>query len=837
MTLIHGSRTRRFPATAAAAAFLAVLLPVGLATAAPAAGSAAAPAAGLARARAAASSSSCPWLNQSLPVSQRLRMLMAKMTLADKINMVTGAGTSEPYVFYISAIPGLCIPAMGEEDGPVGVGDGLTGVTQLPSAVSLAATWDRTLATQYGQVVGSEERGKGAMVNLGPTVNIDRDPRWGRSFEAYTEDPYLNAALTVSDIDGVQSQGEMSQVKHFALYNQETNRNTPADDVIVSQRAEHEIYLPAFWAATKQAHASSVMCSYSTINGQYACENDYLLHQTLDQRWAFPGFVTSDYGATHSTVASADAGNDQEMPSAVYYGPALQAAVQAGQVSMGTLNGMVSRILTELFRFNEFNNPPTGSTSATVTTPAHQATSAAVAEAGTVLLKNSGGTLPLKAAGGGSVAVIGPAASAQPQYTGGGSAYVTAPFHVTPLQGIQAAAGTGTSVSYTQGLPTDTSLTPIPSSALSPAYAPTSFGGSYTGTLTAPETGTYVLAFENPCGCYSSVNLSLDGTELLANPGTPPVSTYSVGVNLVAGQTYTLQLSGGGESANLSWATPSDLAPGISQAVAAAKSAATAVVVVSDDTETEATDRPSLNLPSAQNELVSAVAAANPHTVVVVDAGAPVAMPWLSQVASVVDAWYPGESNGSALASVLFGQTDPSGHLPVTFPDSLSQVPASTPAQFPGVNGKVLYSEGIDVGYRYYDAHHETPLFPFGYGLSYTSFRFSDLRITGQPGQPVTVRATITNTGRVAGSDVAQLYLSDPAAATEPPRQLKGFQKVTLQPGQSATVRFSLNGHDLSYWNSAANGWVVPAGQFGVYVGDSSALAGLPLHGGFGSAR
>jgi beta-glucosidase len=823
---------------AAAAAFLAVLLPAGLATAASAsAGSAStgsAPARGMARA--AASSASCPWLNQSLTVSQRVQMLLAKMTLADKINMVTGAGTSQPYVFYISAIPSLCIPAMGEEDGPVGVGDGLTGVTQLPAAVSLAATWDRALATQYGQVVGSEERGKGAMINLGPTVNIDRDPRWGRSFEAYTEDPYLNSALTVSDIDGVQSQGEMSQVKHFAVYNQETNRNTPADNVIISQRAEHEIYLPAFWAATKQAHASSVMCSYSTINGQFACENDYLLHQTLDQRWAFPGFVTSDYGATHSTVASADAGNDQEMPSAVYYGPALQAAVQAGQVAVGTLNGMVSRILTELFRFNEFNNPPTGTTAATVTTPAHQATSAAVAEAGTVLLKNGGGTLPLKAAGGGPVAVIGPAASAQPDYTGGGSAYVTAPFHVTPLQGIQAAAGAGTSVSYTQGLPTDTSLTPIPGSALSPAYAPTSFGGTYTGTLTAPETGTYVLGFENPCGCYSSVGLSLDGKELLANPGTPPVSTYSVGVNLVAGQTYTLQLSGGGESANLSWATPSDLAPGIAAAVAAAKSAATAVVVVSDDTETEATDRPGLNLPSAQNELISAVAAANPHTVVVVDAGAPVAMPWLSQVASVVDAWYPGESNGTALAAVLFGAVDPSGHLPVTFPADLSQVPASTPAQFPGVNGKVLYSEGIDVGYRYYDAHSETPLFPFGYGLSYTSFRFSGLRITRQPGRPVTVSATITNTGRVAGADVAQLYLSDPAAATEPPRQLKGFQKVSLRPGQSATVRFSLNGHDLSYWNSAANGWVVPAGQFGVYVGDSSALAGLPLHGGFTAA-
>ena len=833
MTSNRGSRIKRLPGMAAAA-FLAVLLPAGLATAASAsAGSASAgsaPARGAARV--AASSASCPWLNQSLTVAQRVRMLLARMTLANKISMVTGAGTSQPYVFYISAIPSLCIPAMGEEDGPVGVGDGLTGVTQLPSAVSLAATWDRALATQYGQVVGSEERGKGAMVNLGPTVNIDRDPRWGRSFEAYTEDPYLNSAVAVSDIDGVQSQGEMSQVKHFAVYNQETNRNTPADDVIISQRAEHEIYLPAFWAATKQAHASSVMCSYSTINGQYACENDYLLHQVLDQRWKFPGFVTSDYGATHSTVASANAGNDQEMPSAVYYGPALQAAVQAGQVAMGTLNGMVSRILTELFRFNEFNNPPTGTTTATVTTPAHQATSAAVAEAGTVLLKNGGGTLPLKASGGGSVAVIGPAASASPAYTGGGSAYVTAPFHVTPLQGIQAAAGSGTTVSYTQGLPTDTSLTPIPSSALSPAYAPTGFGGTYTGTLTAPETGTYVLAFENPCGCYSSVDLSLDGKDLLANPGTPPVSTYSVGVNLVAGQTYALQLSGGGESANLSWATPSDLAPGISQAVAAAKSASTAVVVVSDDTETEAADRPGLNLPSAQNELISAVAAANPHTVVVVNAGAPVAMPWLSQVASVVDAWYPGESSGTALAAVLFGAVDPSGHLPVTFPADLSQVPASTPAQFPGVNGKVAYSEGIDVGYRYYDANHETPLFPFGYGLSYTSFRFSGLRIT-RAGRQVTVSATITNTGRVAGSDVAQLYLSDPAAATEPPRQLKGFQKVTLRPGQSATVRFGLNGHDLSYWNSAANGWVVPPGQFGAYVGDSSALAGLPLHGRF----
>ena len=842
---------RRSPRLAVIAGFVAVVLPVGLALA-----GGPASAAGAAGARTSASDASCPWLNQSLPISQRVSMLMSQMTLADKINEVTGAGTSEPYVFYISAIPSLCIPAIGEEDGPVGVGDGLTGVTQMPAAVSLAATFDTSMATQYGQVIGAEEHAKGAMINLGPTINIDRDPRWGRSFEAYTEDPDLNSAMAVGFIDGVQSQGEMSMVKHYAVYNQETNRNTPADNAIVSERAEHEIYLPGFWAATNVAKASSVMCSYSTINGVPACQNQYLIGETLDQRWGFPGFVTSDYGATHSTLQSADAGLDQEMPSAAYYGSDLEAAVQAGEVSMATLDQMVSRILTEMFRFNEFNNPPTGSTSTVVTTPAHQAVSQDVAEAGTVLLKNSGATLPLAASGGGNIAVIGPAASASPIYTGGGSAYVTSTFHVTPLQGIQAAAGSGTSVSYTQGLPTDTSLTPIPSSALTPAYAPTGFGGTYTGTLTAPETGTYVLAFENPCGCYSAVNLSLNGQELLANPGTPPVSTYSVGVNLVAGQTYTLQLSGGGESANLSWATPSDLAPGIAQAVAAAKAAKTAVVVVSDDTETEAADRPSLNLPSAQNELISAVAAANPHTVVVIDAGAPVVMPWISQVASVVDAWYPGESNGTALAAVLFGDVDPSGHLPVTFPVGLSQVPASTPAEFPGVNGQVLYSEGIDVGYRYYDANNETPLFPFGYGMSYTNFSYSNLRVTpgqvqngssnpgatscgcnGQGGAQVQVSATVTNTGKVAGSDVAQLYLGDPAAAGEPPRQLKGFQKVTLQPGQSTTVRFSLNGHDLSYWDDTANGWVLPDGQYRVYVGDSSAVANLPLRGGFTVTR
>jgi beta-glucosidase len=832
-----GRRARRLPPFAAVTASLALLAPLSLATPALAGtalagtahpGSAAAAAAGQ------AANPSCPWLNRSLPISQRVQLLLSKMTLANEITMVEGQGTAQPYVFYMAAQPSLCIPAIGLEDGPLGVGDGLTGVTQLPSGASLAATFDTSLASRYGAVIGQEEWGKGAAVNLGPTVNILRDPRWGRSFEAFTEDPFLNAALAVHEIGGVQAQGEMSQVKHFAAYNQETNRNTPADDVIVSNRTLHEIYLPAFEQAVTQAKVASVMCAYSVINCNFACQNPYLETQVLKQRWGFPGLVTSDYAALHSTQGAVD-GTDMEQPFNTYFGAALQADVENGTIPRSVVDNMVSRIATEMFRFGIFNHPPTGTTSATVTTPAHQAVSEHVAEEGTVLLKNDGGVLPLPAGRAGTVAVIGPAASAAPTPTGGGSAFVTAPFSVTPLQGLRAAAGPGTSVVYQQGLPTDTSLPAIPAPALSPAYAPTPLGGSYTGTLTAPETGTYVLAITNPCGCYNATTLSVDGTEILSNPSTPPVHTYSAAVQLQAGHTYQIQISG--NSSALTWATPSVLAPGISQAAAAARSARVAVVVVSDDTETEAADRPDLSLPSAQDELISAVAAANPHTVVVIDAGAPVAMPWLGQVAAVVDAWYPGESNGTALASVLYGATDPSGHLPVTFPQSLSQVPASTPAQFPGVGGKVLYSEGIDVGYRWYDAQNLTPLFPFGYGLSYTSFAFSDLRVTPPQlagrGALVKVTARVTNTGRVAGSEVAQLYLGDPAAAGEPPRQLKGFQRVALGPGQSGVVSFTLDAHDLSYWNDAANGWVVPPGGFRIYVGDSSALSGLPLRGGF----
>jgi beta-glucosidase len=755
------------------------------------------------------------------------------MSLADEITMVEGHGTSNPYVFYTPAIPALCIPAVGLEDGPAGVADGLTGVTELPAGVALAATWDPSLAGRYGQVIGAEEYGKGASANLGPTVNIDRDPRWGRSFEALSEDPLLNASLDVPEIAGVQSQDVEAQVKHFAVYNQETYRNTPADDVVIDPRTEHEIYLPSFYAAVKSGDAS-VMCSYAVVNGDFACNNAGLETGILRDQWDFPGFMMSDYAALHSTQGAVQ-GTDQEQPFNTYYGAPLQTAVQNGTIPKSVLNTMVQRVLTEMFRFKLFSLPRTGSTSATVTTPAHVALATSVAEAGTTLLKNGGGVLPLSS--GGSIAVVGPAADASPVYAGGGSAYVLPSGTVSPLAGIKAAAGSGTNVAYQPGLPTDTSLPAIPPADLSPAYAPTPFGGSYTGTLTAPETGTYVLAITNPCGCYTSTYLSLDGKQIIDDPSTPPVHTYSVAVQLTAGKTYQLSISG--DSSQLLWATPSALAPGIAAAVSAAKSASVAVVVVSDDTESEATDRLSLSLPSAQDELISAVAAANPRTVVVVNAGAPVAMPWLPSVAGVVDTWYPGQTSGTALASVLFGQTDPGGHLPVTFPVSLSQVPASTTAQFPGNGSTVQYSEGVDVGYRWYDAKNTTPLFPFGFGLSYTRFAFSHLSVSRpvtDGTQDVRVSAVVTNVGHRPGSEVAQLYLGDPSGTGEPPRQLAGFQRVSLAPGASARISFEVTPQAMSWWSDPASGWTQTAGRYQVYVGDSSALTDLPLQGSFAMA-
>jgi beta-glucosidase len=682
----------------------------------------------------------CPWLDTNLPTAQRVSLVLAQMTLAEKLDLMHGntKPSTNGSIGSTPAIPRLCIPEVTQEDGPAGVADGVSGATQLPAPVNMAATFDPAAARAYGQVIGAEEWTKGNEVVYAPTINIDRDPRWGRNFESLSEDPYLTGTLATSEIQGIQAQGPIAQVKHYAVYNQETNRNTLADAPQIDQRTSQEIYLPAFYDSVVKGKAGSVMCSYSAPNGTFACENASLL-QILEQRWPFAGWVGSDYGATHSTVASANAGLGQEQPETTYFGAALAAAVNAGQVSEATINDAVTRILTEMFRFGLFNHKPTGNESTPASTPAHVAFAQENSEKGTVLLQNNGNVLPL-ASTTSSIAVIGADGSTSPMTAGGGSAAVTASSVITPLQGIAARAGSGVDVT------------------------------SYAGT------------------------------------------------------------------------TPS--------AAAATARAAQVAIVFAGNFESEGSDLPNITLQGNQNAVISAVARANPHTIVVLNTGGPVTMPWLSQVAGVLEAWYPGQQDGAAIASVLFGDSNPSGHLPETFPASLSQIPTASKAQFPGVNGKVAYSEGLKVGYRYYDTTGVMPLFPFGYGLSYTSFAYSNLHLSthavandvsgpggGQSSTIVTATATVTNTGTRAGSDVAQLYLGDPASVGEPARQLEGYQRVTLQSGQSATVRFPLTGHALSYFDTSANGWVVPDGDFTVYVGDSSALANLPLQQGFTVTR
>ena len=668
---------------------------------------------------ASAASTACPWVGSSAPIPQRVSQLISHMSVAQEVSMLTGTSGSS-YTGFTPAIGSLCIPALNLQDGPAGVGHGVGGVTQLPAPVDAAATFDTGAEQQYGQVIGAEQATKGANADLGPTINLVRDPRWGRAFETVGEDPYLNGTLGAAIIQGVQSTGTMAQVKHLAVYNQETNRNTPSDNAIVDTRTLQEIYLPAFQDSVQQGAASSVMCSYSTINGTSACQNPYLLTTVLRQQFGFGGFVTSDWGATHSTAASANAGLNQDMPGDDgLYGSALSNAVAGGSVSKATLDSLTSQILTQMFAFGLFDKAPTGSNSQPATTSANVAAAKQIAQEGTVLLKNSGSLLPLTSSTS-SIAVIGADASTSAMTDGGGSAGVSSSGTVTPLQAITSRAGSGTTVNYNDGSNT-------------------------------------------------------------------------------------------------------------SSAASLAGSSSVAVVFVSLG-EGEGSDLSSIDLPSSENSLISAVASANPHTVVVLNTGSAVTMPWLNQVAGVFEAWYPGQEDGDAIAALLFGDANPSGKLPVTFPTSLSQVPANTAAQWPGQNGTVQYSEGLNVGYRWYDAQNLTPLFPFGYGLSYTSFAFSNLSVGSlTKGGAASVTATVTNTGSRAGADVAQLYITDPAAAGEPPKQLKGFARVDLTPGQSKTVSFQLTQSSLQNWDSTASAWTTATGNYTIAVGDSS--RSLPLIG------
>ncbi len=790
-----------------------------------------------------------PWRNPALAPEKRAQLLVKEMTLEEKIAFVTGdkAGNDGGYVGHISAIPRLGIPELNMKDGPSGVGNGANNVTAFPAPLTVAAAWDPALMQQYAQFMAEEQRGKGVNVHLAPMMNLVRVPQAGRNFEGYGEDPFLAAQMAAAEVRGIQSTGLIAVAKHYIANEQETQRTSASSEI--DPRTLREIYLPPFKAAV-EAGVGSVMCSYNKVNGVYACEDPIIQNDILKGELGFSGWIMSDWNATHSTIESALGGLDMEMPGGTHWGRTLQGTVEAGQVPEARLDDMVTRILTSMFRAGLFDREPVGSPTADVQTPEHTALARNAAAQGMVLLKNDGNLLPLDPAKIKSIAVFGAAADVDPVIVGGGSGHVNAPYIVTPLQGIKTRAGSGIPVRYFdltlepgQPIPPDYFPAPgltveffnTPDLSGDPALAstapnidstwsaapaagvnPTGWSARWSGILSPKVAGMYNLSLSPHSRLFINDKLELDNW----NGSAPKL----LRLRLVTNKTYAIrveyaQTAPSGEL-RLTWFSPESDSKQVAAAIAAQADVA---IVIAGVNSAEGSDRQTLDLPDA--ELVAAVAAANPRTIVVVYSPAQVLLPFADDVPALLLGWIPGQQAGNALADVLFGDLSPSGRLPVTFARQKVDYPASTPGQFPGVSKKVSYSEGLLVGYRHFDANTIQPLFPFGHGLSYTTFEYSNLRI--DPAQTdakgsVTVTADVTNTGQRPGAEVVQLYLGFPAPAGEPPRQLKGFQKLTLNPGETRPVTFTLTRADFSIWSLEQDAWAVIPGQYQVLVGASS---------------
>ena len=816
-----------------------------------------------------------PWRNPDQPPEKRASELLAALSTDQKIQLALGN---------FAALTSFGVPELKADDGPDGLRN--PGTTAMPSGQALAATFDRALALAYGQVVGSEARGEGFNEWLGPAVDIDRTPLAGRQPEAEGEDPFLAGSTAAQVVRGAQSQHIISTLKHYTAYNQDWGRigfeiapspfvRGPATNDIVSERALQEIYEAPFRTAVQQGHVDSVMCSYNQINGVPSCQNPATLGD-LKQGDGFRGFVVPDFGfAVRDPVAAALAGVD--LPTLPGNAPGLTAAdFTSGKIPAARLNDIDRRILYAIFASGVFDHPLPAKPSTDVSTPQHQQVATQVAEAGMVLLKNDHQVLPLSG-NVHSIALIGPAGNDAVFVTGGSAGVpLAAGQAVTPQARITArAASAGVQVTSVQGSAGDVaSPTLVPSSALSPSSgtdpkspgllgtywnngdfsgtpvltrvdpavdlsaAPAQTGAlwsaKWTGTLAPAETGLYRFSLAES----GIATLKIAGHTF--GPAYREATQFIVGphyvlqgtVRLTAGKPVPVEIDYSSISALFSqeihfgWQTPSQ--SGIPAAVEAARHADVAIVFA-NDAQGEGMDRTSLSLPGDQDQLIDAVASANHRTIVVLNTGGPVLMPWLHAVDGVLEAWYPGQTFGTAIAAVLFGDANPAGRLPVTFPASDTQGPApvTQPEHYPGVNGVERYDEGLDVGYRWYDATGQRPLFPFGYGLSYQSFAVSGVTASyDRSSGAATVVARVTNTSSRPGPATLELYLVSPSAAQEPPKQLKGYASVDLAAGQSGLVTFRLKASDLAYYDQVRGRFAVAPGRYTALVGTSSADLG-----------
>ncbi len=806
--------------------------------------------------------------------------LLTEMTLEEKISCCHAASK-----FATAAIPRLGIPALHMSDGPHGVREEIAAdswdaagrdddyATYLPTGTALAATWSRECARKFGRTLGEEARARGKDVILGPGVNMIRSPLCGRNFEYYSEDPYHCGEMAVEVIEAIQQCGTAACVKHFAANSQELMRNWV--DARCDERTLREIYFPAFEAAVKRGKVMSVMGAYNRLNGQYCCQNNWLLNQVLKHEWKFDGVVISDWNGVSDTFEAARNGMDIEMGTSspdydrYYLAAPFREAVRNGEIDPAVLEDKVRRYLRVMFRLGMLGDRPRPEGS--LNTPAHQRAAREIAEEAIVLLKNDDALLPFDKTKIKNLLVLGDNA-ARKHHLGGHSSAVKALYEISPLEGLERfLAGTDVRITHIKGYPRGQAGEAIPSKLMGltdagagtrgwtcriwdnharegepvavmlleqPVFNPETdlpkalqgkdFGALISGVLTPVKGEKWIFHLDG----VSQSSLLCGNARWIENCKSSEKVTGSSIVELRADQAYelTIPVVIHCDMPIFPVRLTADIGSAPDQGdygdLLAAAGEADAVIIFGGQNHTfdcEGSDRKDIDLHDGQNGLIQAVAAVNPNTAVVLVGGSPTALPWLDDVKSVVQMWYAGMDGGTAIAEILFGAVNPSGKLPFTFPASYADTPEGRNHDYgPEVCN---YRENIFIGYRWYDKYGLAPLFPFGHGLSYTSFRFDGLRAEEPGGDNVAACSIeVTNTGSVVGREVVQLYISAPEnpEIMRPVDELKGFEKVTLNPGETRRIRFELDARSFSYFHPVKREWTLDPGEYTIRIGNSS---------------
>jgi beta-glucosidase len=804
-----------------------------------------------------------PAVAQSTPqpqaaVESRIDSLLKQLTLEEKVDLIGGVDD-----FYIRAVPKIGLPRLRMADGPVGVRN--YGPATVFGGIGLAATWDPSIAEQIGKVIGEDARARGVHFMLGPGVNIYRAPMNGRNFEYFGEDPFLSSRTAVGYIKGMQGEGVSATIKHYMGNNSEFDRHNT--DSIIDERTMREIYMPVFEAAVREAHVGAIMDSYNLTNGVHMSQNGYLNNEVIKKDWGFTGILMSDWDSTYDGVAAANAGLDLEMPSGKFMNRAtLLPAIKSGKVTEATIDDKVRRILRAAIQFGWLERDQTD-TSIPRMNPEGNKVTLAAAEASMVLLKNDGNLLPFDKSKIHSIAVIGP--DAYPAVPGGGGSAEAKPFTpVSYLEGITNYLGGNATVYYDSGTPTfdeiakhtefttqakaghpglrtefyaNKNLSGKPFATrvdkhvnFEPARGDAGAAGDvsvrWSGYFTPATAGKYLVFVQGP-GENGGYRLYVDKKLVFDNWTQWYAFVSETSMDLTAApheieMDYYAKDGWGKTFANLGIVQPEKLITPEAKALASKAEAVVLAVGFDAADEGESGDR-EFQLPPGQDELIREITAANKNTVVVLTSGGGVDMTgWIDQTPALLEAWYPGQEGGTALAQILFGDINPSGRLPISI-ERRWEDNAVYKSYYPKPGDtKVEYKEGLFVGYRHFDKSGIKPMFPFGYGLSYTSFAYKGLKVSpiSTSGDQVLVEFDVTNTGSRTGADVAQVYVGDGHAPVPTPiKELKGFSKVNLNPGQSQHVQVALDRRAFSYYDVKNHKWALAPGDFDVFVARSAA--------------